>query len=98
MKRKPRVAAGIINYQNYHSLHSCLESLNGQTLALDEVILIDNFSIPDQIRPVAEVNPGVKILAQDANQGYAGGANRVIQSGKTFENTEPESGGNVGRS
>ncbi len=80
MKVKPHLVAGIINYQDYNCLYSCLKSLNQQTLTVNEVILIDNASTPEKIRPIAEVYPEISILAQEANLGYTGGANRIIRS------------------
>ncbi len=75
----PRVAVGIINYGDYRHLPGCLDSVKRQSLSADRIILLDNHSRADEIRPIAHAYPEIQILAIQENLGYSGGANRIVK-------------------
>lgn len=75
----PKVAVGIINYGDYCHLPVCLDSVKRQSLRTDRIILLDNQSRTDAIRPIGNAYPEVQILAMQDNLGYSGGANRIIK-------------------
>ena len=75
----PRVAVGIINYDDYRHLPACLDSVKRQTLPPERIILLDNQSRVEEIGPIGRAYPEVQILAMQDNLGYSGGANRIIR-------------------
>jgi len=75
----PRVAVGVINYQDYRCLPACLDSVKQQSLRPDLVLLLDNQSCAEDLGPIARAHPEVGLLAIDENLGYTGGANRIIR-------------------
>ena len=75
----PRVAVGIINYQDYRHLPVCLDSVKRQSLRPDLVMVLDNQSSVGEIRTVAGAYPEVQMLSMQENLGYSGGANRIIR-------------------
>ena len=72
------VAVGIINYQDYPHLPTCLDSVKRQTLRPDRVVLLDNQSCAEDLGHIARSHPEVDLLAIEENLGYSGGANRII--------------------
>lgn len=81
----PRVAVGIINYGDYRHLPACLDSVKRQSLRADRVILLDNQSRAEEIRPIGNAYPEVQILAMQGNLGYSGGANRIVREADGYD-------------
>lgn len=81
----PRVAVGIINYGDYRHLPDCLDSIKRQSLRADRVIVLDNHSRADEIRPIGNAYPEVQILAMQDNLGYSGGANRIVREADGYD-------------
>jgi len=81
----PRVAVGIINYGDYRHLPDCLDSVKRQSLRADRIILLDNQSRTDEIRPIGNAYPEVQILAMQDNLGYSGGANRIVREADGYD-------------
>ena len=81
----PRVAVGIINYQDYRHLPACLDSVKRQSLTPDLVMVLDNQSSVGEIRAVASAYPEVEMLSMKDNLGYSGGANRLIREADGYE-------------
>lgn len=60
-------------------LETCLRSLQSTTLKDFEVILVDNSSSDDSVRKAKKTLPGVKVLRNEKNLGFAGGCNTGIR-------------------
>ncbi len=76
----PRVAVGIINFHDYGHLSVCLDGVKRQSLTPDRIILLDNQSVPAELRSIAGAFPDIRILAMRENLGYSGGANQIIRA------------------
>lgn len=72
-----RIAVVIVNYDSGPLLQRCLESIAAQTRAPCSVIVVDNCS-RDGSEAVAEAFPGVLLLRQPRNLGFAAANNRGI--------------------
>lgn len=75
-----RVAAVVVNHNGASDLVACVEALRAQTVAPVQVLVVDNASVDGSVRVLEELasEPGpvpVRVLPQDENRGYAGGAN-----------------------
>ena len=73
---KPRASIVIPNWNGWHLLKPCLESLDAQDCrdAL-EVIVVDNASGDGSVEAIREGYPDVRLLVMDENLGFAGGTN-----------------------
>jgi GT2 family glycosyltransferase len=67
------VAAVVVSYNRKDLLEKCLAALEGQTRALDEIIVIDNSSTDGAPELVKELFPKVKLFDTGSNVGGAGG-------------------------
>jgi GT2 family glycosyltransferase len=65
----------IVNFRAYEDLERCLQSLDGQLRASDEVIVIDNESQPALAAAVGRKFPVATIIPSDVNLGFAAGVN-----------------------
>ena len=74
------VSVVIPNWNGREHLPVCLNSLSDQTYKDFEVILVDNGSSDDSLSYVREHHPHVRIIALQANVGFAKGVNTGIQS------------------
>lgn len=74
----PRVSVVILNWNGEAFLHECLRSVLETDYSHVEVILVDNAS-EDRSLDIAQEYSDVKILANDANIGYAAGNNVGFQ-------------------
>lgn len=63
----------IVNWNGKHHLEVCLPALNAQTLAPDEVIVVDNGSTDASIDFLKQYHPRVRIVELSENRGFAGG-------------------------
>ena len=77
--RKSSVAIGIVTYNRLEMLRECLDAVNQQTLAADEIIVVDNGST-DGTQEWLSNQSGVTVVRQE-NLGAAGGFSRVMQEG-----------------
>lgn len=72
------------NWNGADSLPACLDSLLAQSLKT-RIIVVDNGSEDNSVELLEERYPGVELIAQLTNQGYAGGVNpgfrRAIELG-----------------
>jgi GT2 family glycosyltransferase len=73
-----RTAAVIPNWNGRWWLDRCLESLEAQTVAFEEVIVVDNGSSDGSVEHLAARWPDVRVLALGENTGFAVAANRGI--------------------
>lgn len=75
----PTVAVIVLNYNGREHLEHCLESLRRLDYPAErlELILADNASSDGSAAYVRERFPEVRVIALDANYGFAGGNNRA---------------------
>lgn len=82
-----RVVVVIPNWNGRKSLKKCIDSLLGQSLK-PQVIMVDNGSSDGSTGFVEQMYPEVKIIRHDRNEGYAGGVNpglkRALESGADY--------------
>lgn len=70
-------SAGIINHGSFDDLERCLASIAAQTRPARDVAVWDTGVDREAILALSKRHPGVH-FAGGSNQGYAGGANRVV--------------------
>ena len=70
--------AGVVNYRNYDDLVRCLECLRAQTWAPVQVTVVDADSDEAHVSALETEFPSV-VFEKVLNQGYAGGANRLLE-------------------
>lgn len=80
----PLVSIVILNHNGKRFLEDCLSSVFNINYPHErfEVILVDNASTDDSVGFVEEKYPLVKVLALDANYGFASGNNKGIKLAK----------------
>lgn len=77
----PEIAAIILNWNQYSLTIACIQSL----IALDiepgivEIVIVDNGSTDESVVKIQAAFPGVTLIQNKANLGYAGGNNVGIQ-------------------
>ncbi|KKP39876.1 MAG: family 2 glycosyl transferase [Candidatus Peregrinibacteria bacterium GW2011_GWF2_33_10] len=79
MQKPPKVSSVIINYNGEKFIEKCLESLTNQDYPNFETIFIDNVSTDDSVKIVKEKFPQVKLIVNEKNTGYVGGANQAVE-------------------
>lgn len=72
-----KVCACVISWNSADQLAGALDSLAAQTHPDLDVLVIDNASV-DASRDVAGRYPGVRLLANAGNRGFAGAANQAV--------------------
>jgi GT2 family glycosyltransferase len=78
----PPLSVVVVNWNSKGDLEACLRSLREQTLAGIEVIVVDNGSTDGSVEMVRERFPGVRLLAEGENLGFAEGCNRGIRASR----------------
>ncbi len=73
----PSYCVGIIHYQSYADLESCLGAVAGQTLRPRAVRVVDADADTDALVKIRDRHPGVAFEAA-ANRGYSAAANRLL--------------------
>src|SRR5687767_13516210 len=73
-----RVTVVVVTWQGAHLLGPCLDSLAAQTLPHD-VVVVDNDSTDGTTELLAD-RPGVRVIRNDANLGFAGGAQQGLEA------------------
>jgi GT2 family glycosyltransferase len=71
----PLASVIVVNTNELHHLRDCLPTLMRQTHPYYEVLLVDNGSTDGSLEYVTQTFPGVRIVANGANLGYAGANN-----------------------
>jgi GT2 family glycosyltransferase len=74
----PRVVAVILNWNSGTDTIACLESLHRSSYPALRPLVVDNGSGDDSVAHIRARFPAVRLLALDANHGYAGGNNRGL--------------------
>ena len=72
----------VVNFNGAKVLPDCLAALAGQTWPGDrfETILLDNASVDDSLDLMRTRFPGVRILAESQNSGFAGGNTTAVRA------------------
>ncbi|MBI4227065.1 MAG: glycosyltransferase family 2 protein [Candidatus Omnitrophica bacterium] len=80
------VSVIIPSWNGRAQLAQCLASLARQTVAPDEVLVVDNGSTDGTAEWLAADSPRVRVIRSAVNHGFAGGVNRGVQaaSGEAF--------------
>ena len=71
----PRVAALVLNFNDAKDTLECVESLERSDYPELEIVLVDNASEDQSWLKIAEKYPGITVLRNKENLGYAGGNN-----------------------
>ncbi len=77
---EPLISVVIPNYNGAAYLRACLSSLVRQTYPGFELLVVDNASNDSSVETARQAAPSALILRQDANLGFAGGANTGIRA------------------
>jgi GT2 family glycosyltransferase len=75
----PRISVIVVNWNGGEMLAACIAALFRQTAAADEVIVVDNGSADGSAELVASRFPGVQLIRNGANLGFAGGNNVALE-------------------
>lgn len=76
MIRDPDISVIIVNYNGVRHLRTCLGALEAQQGVPFETIVVDNASSDGSIDLLRTAFPAIRLVALDANHGFAGGNNR----------------------
>lgn len=76
------VSVVILNYNGEKLLKTCLDSACALDFEHKEIIFLDNASTDNSVEFVSKHYPGIHIVANKENSGYAGGANQAIEVSK----------------
>ena len=80
----PKVSVIVLTYNNLEFTKACLRSLEVQSCYPNwELVIVDNASsdgTPDHLKAYAVANPGVKLILNEKNLGFAAGNNCGLQA------------------
>jgi GT2 family glycosyltransferase len=77
--QRPEVSVVVVTRDNHPFLRLCLESVLAHTRRPCELIVVDNGSTDGTaayLERLAELNPSVRVIANDQNRGFAKGSNQ----------------------
>jgi GT2 family glycosyltransferase len=70
----------IINYNTRHFLEPCLASIERHVTGLEyEIIVVDNASRDGSVGFIQQAYPGIKLIQNDQNQGFAKANNQAVE-------------------
>jgi GT2 family glycosyltransferase len=72
------VSAAILNWNGGDLVVECLRSLLHQTYPIAELIVVDNASTDDSLERLRVEAPGIKVIGNSQNLGFAAAANQAI--------------------
>lgn len=75
MSRSPHVAVIVLNWNGRDDTLACLESLRQSDYSNVQVIVVDNGSTDDSVSVIRQRFPGVTLIENGKNLGYAAGNN-----------------------
>lgn len=78
----PIVSVIVLNYNNTTDIDDCLESLLHQNYPQYEIIVVDNGSTDGSADHVAKKFPGLQLIRNKTNAGFAAGNNAGIRKAK----------------
>ncbi len=73
----PLVSVVVVTYRSRGTLAACLAALKAQTTGDFETIVLDNDSGDGEAAAAAAADPAIRLMAMDANLGFAAGNNRA---------------------
>lgn len=76
------VSIVILNYNGKKLLKTCLDSVVNLAYPKKEIIFLDNASTDDSVEFVLKHYPGMRVVANKENSGYAGGADQGVRISK----------------
>jgi len=76
----PLISIVIPNYNGARFLENCLRSLLLQSYSKMEIVVVDNASEDPSVAVVRAVAPGARLIQQNRNLGFAGGANAGVRA------------------
>jgi GT2 family glycosyltransferase len=79
----PSVSVVLPNWNGLRWLPQCLESIAGQQLPPDEVIVVDNGSSDGSLEYLSSEHPSVKVVSLSRNTGFAHAANRGLRAARS---------------
>jgi GT2 family glycosyltransferase len=79
MTKVPNVAVVILNWNGQSFLEKFLPSVVASTYPGLEIVVGDNASTDSSIEFLKSNYPGVRVLQNDENYGFAGGYNRILE-------------------
>jgi GT2 family glycosyltransferase len=80
---EPLISIVLLSYNRPALLREALESARAQTQGRLEIIVVDNPSpSSEEVERVAGRYPGVRLIRNQENEGFAGGMNRGIEAAK----------------
>ncbi|MEE2657977.1 MAG: glycosyltransferase family 2 protein [Candidatus Latescibacterota bacterium] len=77
------MAAALANWNGAAHIDRCLSALYAQTIALDEVVIVDNGSTDGSVEWIEQHYPHATLLYNPENLGYCVGYNRAIAATST---------------
>lgn len=79
----PEISVCIVHWNTPDDLRSCIAALlASSTASITEIIVVDNASKPDAIDAVQRDFPGISLIRNTANVGYAAGCNQAACAAK----------------
>lgn len=82
LSNRQHISIIIVNYNGRLFLHDCLSGVITQTIAGDEVIVVDNGSSDGSAEYMRGTFPSVKLIECERNLGFAGGNNCGVKHAK----------------
>lgn len=78
MTAAPRVSVAIVTFNSREHVLACLAALEREAGVAHEVVLVDNASADGTLAAVRQAHPGVRVLANERNLGFAAANNRAL--------------------
>jgi len=78
----PIASVVVVSFRSGGTLARCLAALSAQTETRFETILLDNASGDGEAAAAAAADPSIRLMAMDANLGFAAGNNRAAQAAR----------------
>ena len=75
---QPRASIIVVTYNSAAHVAACLHALHTLQAPAHEVVVVDNASEDDTVARVRAGFPGVRLLPEQENLGFAGGVNRGV--------------------
>jgi len=72
----------VLNYNGKLFLENCFLSLKKQTLKPFEIIMVDNGSSDGSVEYIRKAFPGIRVIENKVNSGFAGGNNIGVEAAK----------------
>lgn len=79
MKENPTVAVIILNWNGLDDTLACVRSLQRSSYTNYEIVVVDNGSDGDEGKRFLSVFPGIELIQNPTNRGFAGGNNDGIR-------------------